>query len=48
MNRKSRFILLITTAALTIGTLMATVGKPKYYQHFQQCKAATQNPSVNK
>lgn len=33
MKRRSRFVIFLITAVLTIGTLAATVGKPPYARH---------------
>lgn len=40
MNRKSSFLIVLLSAAITIGTLFATVGKPPYmrhHSHHQDC-----------
>ncbi|MBX7162947.1 MAG: hypothetical protein K1X49_04580 [Saprospiraceae bacterium] len=33
MNRKSKFIIVLVSAAITIGVLALTVGKPHYARH---------------
>lgn len=40
MNRKSSFIVFLVSAAITVGILGATVGKPPYLKHhsyFETC-----------
>ncbi len=39
MNRKSRFALGLAIAAITFGTLFATIG-PRHFQHRQHCCGA--------
>lgn len=37
MKHKSKFLIVLLSAAITIGGLIATVGKPWYVKHHGHC-----------
>ncbi len=37
MKHKPRILIVLISAAITITSLIATVGKPPCYKHFKEC-----------